>query len=192
MYRTAATLLAMTAALAAAPAAQADLPANKDKSIVVGESIGGVKPGMTGKDANKIWKGEGCGEIKADNIFCAFEPVSTGANYYAGFVAFSIGKFPKITTVTLSAAYDVNSPDREPVFPAALLKYKTGAEDGKIGLKSPISKVKGEFGSKLKKTFSQGVSAEYELKGKKGAVTTFDTYRLNGKEVVTKIFIEKA
>lgn len=185
--------LVLLVCLASAPAALADLPKNADKSIVPGESIGGVKVGMKGKDADKLWKGEGCGAKDVDvigDLFCAFEPVETGANYYAGYVAFSIAQFPKISSVAIKSAYDTkDSFNQPPLFPAPLLKYKT--QDG-VGLKTPLSKLKNVYGAKLKKQPSSGSASLYELAGKKGITTSFTIQEFQGKQVISQIRIAKA
>lgn len=155
-----ALLPAVVLVLAAAPAAQATLPKFKDKTIVVGKSIGGVKLGSSGAAAKKAWGGAaGCALFGTAS--CIYRAAgSTQSNTGEGSFDFPNGK---VRTVYISAPMGAKGP----IYKAPLSTPKT---DKGIGLGSKLSAIKKAY-PKVK------VSGNYvTLAGKGGVTTTFTMY----------------
>jgi hypothetical protein len=156
----------------------AHLPKNSDRTIVPNVSIGGVKLGMTRSAAAKLWGTDHCPNVPA--IFCVYESVDSGGNYYADQGAFEI-KNGKVVAVLLELGTESTRNGSVPVIKGPLLKYKTSKKLGKLGLGSTYHSVKQVFGSKLKRQAQpSGSYSYYKVAGSKGVVTHLTFYAGNG------------
>jgi hypothetical protein len=163
----------MVAALAAtgASSAIASLPTTKNKTIVPGVSLGGIKLGMSMSQAAKVWK-DSAGD---DNCFtdggtttCIFELAESSASYHTGNVFYTGVK--KVETIGVEAP---GAALEKPNLTSSLNKYKTAKG---VGIGAPLGKLKTEFGKKLKSKGGDGPYSSYEAKGPGKASTSFTLY----------------
>jgi hypothetical protein len=169
----AATAVAL-AGLVLAPAAGAALPSNRDKTIVPGASIGGVKIGIGGRKAVATWGPSRCAE--AADILCHYEASVSSANFNTGNAAFQLID-GKVTGVSLTAAYSF---DRNrhivPAVSRALAKYKS---DSGIGLGATVPQLKRAYPAARGRTTGGGAFARYTL-GSGARATEFSFAAANG------------
>jgi hypothetical protein len=126
--------LALIALAAAAPAAEAKLPAKGGKTIVPGRSIGGVKIGMDAAAAVKKWgKGGSCDT--AIGTSCRWD-----GSMKQGNMRFDITN-GKVSTIVIEAGQQPTT--YEPVYKGPITKWKTakgvriGTDLRKVGQKYP-------------------------------------------------------
>jgi hypothetical protein len=163
----AATAVAL-ASLVLAPAAGAALPSNRDKTIVPGVSIGGVKVGIGARRAVAIWGPSQCGQ--AADLLCHYEASPSSANFNTGHTAFQLTG-GTVTQVSITSAYDFDrGRNRVPLFGRALKRYKTA--DG-IGLAATVAQVRRAYPAIRGRTYGGGVEAVYTL-GRGARATEFD------------------
>jgi hypothetical protein len=153
----AAATIGLFAAAPSTLAAGEHLPTNKDRNIVVNESIGGVRLGMTGAQAVKTWGSSRCAE--AQDINCHYEPENTSRNYILGYTLFTLQK-GKVVRVEVTSPRDISTSDHEPTFAGPLTKYKTAKG---IHIGSTADKVKAAY-PKAKLTYNKGGLRDYTLK----------------------------
>jgi len=119
-------------ALAAAPAADASLPKFKDKTIVVGKSIGGVKLGASAATAKKAWGATGG---LCDDFSCLYR-VKGDSNGTSGEGTIAFQEKTKVTRVSLKSAVAAKGGH---TFKPPFTTPKTSKG---IGLGSTVAKVK--------------------------------------------------
>lgn len=124
---------AVLVALGAAPAAQAALPKFKDKTIVIGKSIGGVKLGASAAAAKKAWGGAAGG--LCDDFSCLYR-VKGDTNGTSGEGTLAFQNKTKVTRVSLKSAIAAKGGH---TFKAPFTAPKTSKG---IGLGSTAAKVK--------------------------------------------------
>lgn len=148
------------ACLLLAPAAGAALPSNRDKTIVPGASIGGVKLGMGARAAVAAWGPSRCAE--AADILCHYEVAPSSANFNTGNAAFELAG-GKVAAVSITSAYDFDSSGNTTAdISRALAKYKTASG---IGLGAGIAQLKRAYAAVRGRTYAGGASAVYTLGG---------------------------
>lgn len=147
-------------ALGAAPAAQAALPKFKDKTIVIGKSIGGVKIGAPAAAAKKAWGGAAGG--LCDDFSCLYR-VKGDTNGTSGEGTIAFQNKTKVTRVSLKSAIAATSGH---TFKAPFTTPKTSKG---IGLGSTAAKVKKAY-PKTKE------SGNFLTIAGKGGVETYLTY----------------
>ncbi|MDO8186896.1 hypothetical protein Q5424_22925 [Conexibacter sp. JD483] len=163
------------ASLVIVPAAGAALPSNRDKTIVPGVSIGGVKVGIGARKAVATWGPSDCAQ--AADILCHYEASPSSANFNTGNTAFELTG-GKVTVVSITSAYDFDrARNRVPLFSRALTKYKTA--DG-IGLGASVAQVRRAYPAIRGRTFGGGIAALYTL-GRGARATAFDFAASNGR-----------
>lgn len=161
------------ACLAIVPSAGAALPSNRDKTIVPGVSIGGVKLGFGASRAVATWGPSQCAQ--ATDLLCHYEARPSGANFNTGNTAFQLTG-GKVTGVSITSAYDFDrNRNRVPILGRALAKYKTA--DG-IGLGATVAQVRRAYPAIRGRSYG-GVAAGYTL-GKGARATAFDFAVVNG------------
>lgn len=161
------------AMLTAAMPAQAKLPKTNTKLIVPGQSVGGVKLGMSMARAGQIWKmpqGLSCFDMQGDgSLTCMFEVLPSSANYHTGNISYRGRK--KVESISMRmpvSGSDVSANLKRP-----LLKFKTSRKLGSIGLDSTAGKLRSAFGSKLKVVYAKSGVIVYQYRGPKTAKTDF-------------------
>lgn len=174
-FSTAAAAVAavLPACLLLAPAAGAALPSNKDKTIVPGASIGGVKLGIGARRAVAIWGPSRCAE--AADLLCHYEAVPSSANFNTGNAAFQL-EGGKVTAVSITSAYGFDrSRNVVPQISRALAKYKSAAG---VGLGATVAQVRRAYPAARGRA-TGGAYARYVL-GSGARTTLFNFAADNG------------
>ena len=152
-----------------APAAFASLPTTKDKTIVPGVSVAGVKLGMSLSKAAKLWKDtegdDNCFPGTPTETWCIFEIVGSSLNRNTGNISYTGKK--KVERISIRAPFTAIE---DPIFNSQMNKYKT-KEGVRIG--APLGKLRSEFGKKLKRTGGAKAYSSYEARGPGKAITEF-------------------
>ncbi len=152
-----------------APAAFSSLPTTKNKTIVPGVSVAGVKLGMSLSKAAKLWKDaegdDNCFPGTPTETWCIFEIFRSSANYNTGNISYTGKK--KVEKISIRAPFTAIE---EPSFNSQMNKYKT-TQGVRIG--APLGKLRSEFGKKLKRTGGAMAYSSYEARGPGKAKTEF-------------------
>lgn len=168
-------------ALCAAPSAQAALPKFKDKTIVVGKSIGGVKLGAPAAAAKKAWGATGG---LCDEFSCLYR-VKGDSNGTSGEGTIAFQNKTKVTRVSLKSAVAAKGGH---TFKAP---FTTPTTSKGIGLGATAAKVKKAY-PKAKAPYS---SANFlTIAGAGGIQTTFtyDTATKRVFEIVIELIPDDA
>ncbi len=166
-FASAASIVAIGAIFAAA--AFSSLPTTKNKTIVPGVSVAGVKLGMSLSKAAKLWKDsegdDNCFPGTPTETWCIFEIVRSSAQLNTGNISYTGKK--KVERISIRAPFTATE---HPDFNTQVNKYKT-KKGVRIG--APLGKLRSEFGKKLKRTGGANAYSSYEAKGPGKAITEF-------------------
>ena len=168
-----ALVAAVLSALGAAPAAQAALPKFKDKTIVIGKSIGGVKLGAPAAAAKKAWGATGG---LCDEFSCLYR-VKGDTNGTSGEGTIAFQNKTKVTRVSLKSAIAATSGH---TFKAPFTTPKTSKG---IGLGSTAAKVKKAY----PKTKESGNFLSIAGKGGVETTLTYDSATKRVFEIVIEL-----
>jgi len=165
-------------ALGAAPSAQAALPKFKDRTIVVGKSIGGVKLGAPAAAAKKAWGATGG---LCDEFSCLYR-VKGDTNGTSGEGTIAFQNKTKVTRVSLKSAIAAKAGH---TFKAPFTTPKTSKG---IGLGSTAAKVKKAY----PKTKESGNFLTIAGAGGISTTLTYDTATKRVFEIVIELIPDDA